>query len=79
MNGIIPTSKVSKSKNNHSPKILKLSSFKVFSKVYNGTMLVYWKENKNEGGKCALGKISQITILFTPTVLKKIELLFVCC
>ena len=34
----------------------------VFSKVYNGKMLVYWKERKTEGGKCALGKISQITI-----------------
>ena len=34
----------------------------VFSKVYNGKMLVYWKEGKTEGGKCALGKISQISI-----------------
>jgi len=26
----------------------------VYSKVYNGKMLVFWKEWKNEGGKCAL-------------------------
>ena len=34
----------------------------VFSKVYNGKRTVYFYEKETEGGKCALGKISQITI-----------------
>ena len=34
----------------------------VFSKEYKGKMTAYFYEKETEGGKCALGKISQITI-----------------
>ena len=34
----------------------------VFSRVHNGKLLVYYNEKPTEGGKCTLGKISQITI-----------------